>query len=679
MKKYLSSYLSRRATNSSTQRLFYFGNNLFNQEKKFRSNFIKTSKYSLLTFLPIAGLLQFRRYANIYFLLIAILQSISIISPLDPITGWAPLVFVLGLSMVREGIEDYLRHKSDIEMNSNPCKIYSAGKFLEKKWAEIMVGDIVLVEEMEPFPADLIVLTTNQETGICYMETSSLDGEKNLKARLAPKETSDKFIRNNQNPIFRLEGRVECDPPQSSLNNFTATLFIKEKIIKVNDKQLLFRGAILKNSKWIIGIATYTGEESKIMLNSKPPRYKQSQIETKTNTLILFILLFELLCCIASAVGNTIWVTSKENSTKDYLPAFYDPPNLNGFLMFFTYFLLNNTMIPISLIVSLEMVKLAQAYLIEKDVDLYDPEKKRFAKVMTSSINEELGQIEYIFTDKTGTLTCNKMEFKLALIGNDVFGDQRILMKKNKKSILPEKRPTYIDKKEGVVYSFDDLNLLALIKGDVECSKYSLLNYELKNKDNKIIYIIKDTIELVSEFLKLLSTCHECLLDSEKNENMIRYQGPSPDEITLVDTARHLGFAFMGSTTTEFMVEWKGEKKTIEVLKTFEFNSDRKRMSILLRDDNVIKFYIKGADNVIKQRIKNDGQPFLNEVNNQLQAFSNKGFRTLVLAMRIVEEDEFQTFIQRINQCNSDDRQVLGLCHQYFIFLMNFLSFFYHR
>jgi phospholipid-transporting ATPase len=80
-------------------------------------------------------------------------------------------------------------------------------------------------------------------------------------------------------------------------------------------------------------------------------------------------------------------------------------------------------MIPISLIVSLEFVKLFQAYFIEKDINLYVGERDKWAKVSTSSINEELGQVEYIFSDKTGTLTCNQMEFKYCIIGNTLYGD----------------------------------------------------------------------------------------------------------------------------------------------------------------------------------------------------------------------------------------------------------------
>ena len=375
-------------------RELYFGNQTLNFDKSFPTNFISTSKYTLLTFLPIALLLQFRRYANVYFLITAILQTIPQISPLTPATAWIPLIFVLGLSMVREGIEDYNRHKSDLELNSMICSVYREGSFQKIQWADVIVGDICLVEEQETFPADLVVLATSFANGNCYIETSSLDGEKNLKPKLAPKETSDKFVKHGNKSIFRLEGKINCEAPNPSLHSFTGTFNMKNMKVSLGVKQLLLRGAVLKNTKWILGIATYTGLESRIMLNSNPSRYKQSQIERRTNNLILLILCFQMICCLICAVAAGYFYMNKEGAPFIYL---LRGSALEGFLSDFTYFLLINTMIPISLIVSLEMVKMLQAFFIEGDMDLYDVEKNRYARVFTTSINEELGQIEYIF------------------------------------------------------------------------------------------------------------------------------------------------------------------------------------------------------------------------------------------------------------------------------------------
>lgn len=637
----------RQKPEAASPREFFFGNHVFNADYKFPTNFISTSKYNLITFLPFSLLLQFKRYANIYFIITAILQTISIISPLDPSSAWTPLVFVLGLSIIREGMEDYHRHKSDLEMNSKcRCQIYRDGKFQKIKWADLLVGDIVLVEEMETLPADLIVVSTNLESGICYIETSSLDGEKNLKPKMAPKEIFEDLGQKLDNAVVRLEGKVVCESPNPLLHEFTGTLSLKNHKVLLGHKQLLMRGSVLKNSKWIIGIAAYTGKDTKIMLNANPSRSKQSQIEKITNKLILCIFLFQLFCCLISSIASYIWM---KLVIHDYAPNRYSEA-VEAVLMFFTYFLLDNTMIPISLIVSLEMTKLVQSYLIEKDLDLYDIEKNRYAKVFNSSINEELGQIEYIFSDKTGTLTCNKMEFKLAMIGTELYGDQSILSDKRR---LP-KKPTYIDRKEGVVFSFDDKKLQNML---LDGNSYGLgfetfnnfpINFRIYDKKkSKVLYTFVNQSDLCLEFFKMLSTCHECVVDSDKNEdnNMLRYQGPSPDEITLVDTARHLGFVFLGASSNSINVKWLNEEKKIELLYLFEFNSDRKRMTVIIRENNLIKMFCKGADNIIKSRLNYEvEQPFLNEVNIKLDEFSKKGFRTLLLAMKVLEEEEFEKF-----------------------------------
>lgn len=120
------------------------------------------------------------------------------------------------------------------------------------------------------------------------------------------------------------------------------------------------------------------------------------------------------------------------------------------------------------------------------------------------------------------------------------------------------------------------------------------------------------------------------------------------------------GFVYLGRTTNEVTVEWKGVKKVVQILRIFQFNSDRKRMSVLIKDDNYLKLFVKGADNVIKQRLNmNEKQPFLNEVNQQLETFSVKGFRTLVLAMRIVEEEEYEEFSKKMEQFE-DDKYATG-------------------
>ena len=422
-------------------------------------------------------------------------------------------------------------------------------------------------------------------------------------------------------------------------------------------------------------------------MNANPAKSKQSQIETRTNNLILFVLFFELFCCLVSGLGGGYWVARNDTT----IGQLYGEENNGvkiGVLAFFSYFLLNNTMIPISLIVSLEFVKMAQAWLMEKDVDLSegeegetkskDGEVKR-ARVFTSSINEELGQVEYIFTDKTGTLTCNKMEFKLALIGSKLFGDKRILTV-TPSNPLPIKRPTYIDKKEGILFSFEDKNLEALLKPrelgktDISSSrsetfKKPLLEEEGEEEDSKFFneeeinyrlakdFTLKNMRDLAVEYFKLLSTCHECLLDSQTNNSMLRYQGPSPDEIALVDTARHMGFTFLERTTKELKVEWQGEIKSVELLKMFPFNSDRKRMSVLIRDSGILKLYTKGADNVMRARLSEEGGKFWEVSEKKLGEFSRKGLRTLVLAMRIVGEEDWARWKRRDEEGEDSQRK----------------------
>lgn len=475
------------------QRELHIASSDLNSVYKFRSNFIKTSKYTKLTFLPVALLLQFRRYANVYFLIIAILESIKTISPLNPFSAIAPLVFVLTLSMIREGVEDYHRHRSDDEANSSPCLIYSNGQFNTSTWKHIRVGDIIMVKQEEFLPCDIVAIATSNEGGQCFIETASLDGEKNLKLKNAPKETLHLY--DVERGVVRIEGEISCMLPNAMLYSFDGTLvmFHDQRVI-LGPKQLLLRGAKLKNTAWVVGVSVYTGDDTKIMKNAEPSKPKQSHIESIVNKLIIGILIFQFTLSTAAALGN-LWFVTQKRDLHFYLHQ-TTGMGLEFVIAWFSYFLLMNTMIPISLVVTLELVKLVQAFYIDFDLDLYNAKKDRYAHSSTSSINEELGQVEYIFSDKTGTLTCNEMEFKIAVIGNEIYGENA----------------NYSKDAKAEENQFHDPRLDALLHnktGDIN------LNFNMKNPNRtKTVYNIKTQQDLAREYLTCLGTCHECIIEN---------------------------------------------------------------------------------------------------------------------------------------------------------------------
>ena len=202
-----------------TDRTFEIGNKEENS-KRFPSNHISTAKYNAITFIPKALLIQFKRYANIYFLVVAILQSIPAISPLNPISAIAPLIFVITLSVIREGLEDLARYRSDLETNGQKTRVFRDGQLKEIDWKDVYVGDIVQVKDREFFPADIVVLHSSDPKGNCFIMTSSLDGEKNLKPRFAKEETQGMVSPAGIN----ISGQITCAPPNPDLYSFRGQL-----------------------------------------------------------------------------------------------------------------------------------------------------------------------------------------------------------------------------------------------------------------------------------------------------------------------------------------------------------------------------------------------------------------------------------------------------------------------
>ena len=609
---------------SKIKRIFYANGCEINKNFSFPSNYLSTTRYTLITFIPFSLFIQFRRLANIYFLVIAVLQSISYISPLQPFSAVAPLVFVISVSMIREAIEDYLRYRSDKESNSMMTMFYKNGGFIQTRYQDIEVGNIVLVKKDQAFPCDLIMLSNSNENFVAYIETSSIDGEKNLKTRQALLPTSTVIMPES---VIRMFSQVECDEPNSRIYQFIGTIDYMDKKYSLDRNNLLLAGAILRNTHWAIGIATYTGTQTKLRMNLMGRRNKQSKIERLMNNYLVYIISLQIILCLLSGIFYGIW--AKNNYSKhNYLgPEMYNNA-LEGFLTFFTYFLLLNTMLPISLIISLELLKLVQGFFMQQDINLYSYLKDRPCKVSSFSLNEELGMVEHIFTDKTGTLTCNKMKFKYCSIGEKIYGElvNPVNMTLHSLAMNPKENKS-------------DFNCKELQKDWWSTNSPALFNP---------MPLIKNQREIIDYFLKCMALCHECLI--EDTLEGVSFTGQSPDEITLLQSAWEIGVKYSKNIggIIELIIN-QGNKivpMKYEKICMFEFDSDRKRNSIVVRELETSKYFlfIKGADNIMAGLLSKANNDYLEKVSKDLLGFSEKGFRTLILGYKVIEPLEFDLF-----------------------------------
>ncbi|KAL8651907.1 MAG: hypothetical protein Q9210_002997 [Variospora velana] len=589
-------------------RLIYLNNPPANSGNRYVDNHVSTAKYNAATFLPKFLFEQFSKYANLFFLFTAVLQQIPNISPTNRYTTIVPLVIVLMVSAGKELIEDFKRKNSDKSLNHSRAKVLKGSSFEDTKWVDIAVGDIVRVESEDPFPADLVLLASSEPEGLCYIETANLDGETNLKIKQAIPETAG-YV--SPSELSRLSGRMRSEQPNSSLYTYEATMTLHagggEKELPLAPDQLLLRGAVLRNTPWIHGVVVFTGHETKLMRNATATPIKRTQVERMVNLQILMLVAILIVLSIISSVGDLI-VRKSFGRKLEYLYL----GNYNGagqfFSDIFTYWVLYSNLVPISLFVTIEIVKYYQAFLINSDLDIYYERTDTPAICRTSSLVEELGQIEYIFSDKTGTLTCNMMEFRQCSIGGVQYADD-----------VPEDRRATDSNPVGI-YDFNRLR---------------------RNLDND------PSGPAIHEFLTLLSTCHTVIPERrDEKPGEIKYQAASPDEGALVEGAVMLGYRFIARKPRAVTIVANDEEAEYELLAVCEFNSTRKRMSTIYRcPDGKLRCYCKGADTVILERLGKDN-PIVDATLQHLEEYATEGLRTLCLAMREIPEDEFQQWWQ---------------------------------
>ncbi|XP_071584187.1 phospholipid-transporting ATPase IK isoform X4 [Heliangelus exortis] len=556
-------------------------------KKKYSGNAIKTAKYNIFTFLPLNLYEQFHRMANIYFVFVILLQTFPEISTLPWYTLIFPLSCLLIIRGLRDLIDDLGRHQSDRNINNRPCEILSGKRFLWQKWRDICVGDIVRLHKDNFVPGnkpEVQTSTSGHPPGA---------------------------------------GRVTCEEPNSRMHSFTGTLEWRGQSYSLDTQRILQRGCRLRNTSLCCGLVIYAGFDSKIMRNCGKVKRKKTKLDRMMDRLVIIIFLVLLLMALCLAIASGFWARMFQEK-HSYLSALYKhtTPAQQAFFNFWGFTILLSIIIPMSMYITFEFIYLVNSFFINWDLEMYYAAKDIPAKARSTSLNDQLGQIEYLFSDKTGTLTQNIMSFKKCCINGTIYGnfwwDQVCTGTAHEQKQPPGSRLSWSHPREQKL-DFYDARLMAAIQ--------------------------RDSDPVLREFLRLLALCHTVIVE-EKDDQLV-YQAASPDEEALVLAARNMGYIFLARTQDTITISELGKRRTYQVLAMLDFNSDRKRMSVLVRDpEGTIRLYTKGADTVILERLQRRGT---NEIFTEraLDHFAEETLRTLCLATKEVSEAEYKVWSRR--------------------------------
>ena len=680
---------------------------------KKEDNRVVTSKYNIVTFLPIFLFEIFNRVAYLYFLIQAGLSWWSVVSPYSGIGATMALVFVLLVAGVKAIWEDVKRHREDEILNKSIThRLLPDGSVEDISWTDVKVGDAIMVKDGENFPADLLCLYSDLKDNVCFIRTTNLDGETNLKIR-KPVDLKDGSEHVTCQDLLNLDLSLKAENPNSNLHSFKGTITVRNHVYKdmsssspsedeskpsldipVTMNEMLLRGCTLKNSNHILGLVVYAGKETRIQRNSTKTPLKIGSFDRFLNFQISLVILMQLAMCIVLAVLNYVWIKSTGVNHPYLALTFYvEGVYSNGFvqivLNFFTFWILLSYLVPISLFVTLEIVKFWQGFIfINFDKLMRNPVTKEHAICRNSNLNEDLGKVEYVFSDKTGTLTSNEMQLRRISIKGDIYGDidkrlednpdivgilalkyfdQQLSMAAKVMMDLPlldsavsrggssKKVMAFHSSKPSVGTATD----LGLPHQSVNLEDFQMEDEELASpqKDGRSEQTPQSALALghhMTDFFTNICLCHSLILESTSDSDKPIYQGPSPDEVALVDAARQLGFEFVKRSQGNLTLNMLGKEVTYEILNVMEYSSDRGCMSVVARTpDGSIRLYCKGSDTKVMAKIREGtDKNLLTKTDNDLHAFAREGLRTLVLASKVIPEDDYNEWDNRYQEAS---------------------------
>ncbi|GJD09207.1 Probable phospholipid-transporting ATPase 5 [Galdieria sulphuraria] len=387
-----------------------------NHKRGFCSNYVSTTRYRWWSFVPQNLYEQFRRWVMMYFLAYLIINILSGVFPQIAVystpngvsvTAIVPLSLVVGITMIKAAIEDIFRLRNDLKANSMKFQTVRDGFRVSVKSSHIRVGDIIVLQDGDIVPADIVALSAAREDGVVFLETSALDGETNLKRFLVLSDTSSLT---NDAEISSLRGEIRCEPPSINMNSFAGIVKLEQvdpvggtrsRVIEkpISKDNLLLRGAVVRNSGWLYGIVIYA----------------------EINRVYVVCFSYLILWCFALGLAAVM-----------------------GILGFFANVVMSGTVVPIAAYITLELARAGLLIFLHWDESLVTYRKKKKvslasliseeapeeevsetvkirAEVRNSDLETELGQVGHVFSDKTGTLTMNIMEFRRCYVKGNVF------------------------------------------------------------------------------------------------------------------------------------------------------------------------------------------------------------------------------------------------------------------
>lgn len=573
-------------------------------------NIVRNQRYSIISLIPTVLFYQFQFFSNFFFLFIAVTQIFPLLRVGFLFTYVAPLAFVLTVTIFKEAYDDYNRYLKDKQANSQKYKRLINGGSEEIMASDIKVGDLIQIHSNERVPADLVLLHTTDKSGSIFLRTDQLDGETDWKLRIPVPLTQEI---QNLDKLLTDDFFLVVDPPTEHIytfnGNFVQKIKKQEKKFPLSLEQTMWANTVLASSV-AIGIVVYTGKDSRFQRNSQSPQTKFGAIDLEINVFskVLLVLMFAFSVFIVACNG---------------FPGSFATNIVN----MFRFLLLLSSIIPISLRLNLDFAKVFYSYRISNDPEIAGTIARN------TTIPEELGRIQYLFTDKTGTLTQNEMIFKQICFE---FGTFLI---------------------DGLFEMVDVL--------EKECAKS---NGPLKDYEENIDFILKNPTKryrrnrnnIFRDAVSCLALCHNVTPVIDEGKRIL--QASSPDEVALVSFSESLKMVLKDRSATKMSItNANNEQEDYEILANFPFSSDTKRMGIIVKhvETGRIIFYLKGAEVVMEEKVHRESRGFLRE---NCETLARSGLRTLVISQKYLTaefyEDWKHTYDKAKTEMNNRDKKV---------------------